>query len=188
MTLHEFSDDVIPMVQSFISLIGIVGLFLVWYQIKMTNAWNKVNTQHSLLGDLPTEEQERRFAEIYRKYKQSDDAISIQAAEEIYKILDEDTCIKYVLNKFEQLCAAINANTIDENYAYAVHAAKITAKFTLFENYVNYMRKINKDDEIYLELEKVATRWGARYKLEEMKRNNELLQLKAKRGATKTIP
>lgn len=183
MTLHDFSADVVPILTMLISLAGMIGLYLVWCQIKQTNSWNKINTQHTLLSDLPTEEQEKRFLEIYRGYKSSSDVTSKENAAEIYNDLDKHVCIKTVLNKYEHLCAAINAKTIDDDYAYSVHSARVIGIFKAFEQYIVLLRDKDKDLDIYLELEKVATLWLIRYHEEENKRQAQIQQFQAARGA-----
>ena len=93
MTLHDFSTNVIPVIQAAISFIGIMGLYFVWFQIKQTNAWNKINTQHALLSDLPSEDQERRCAEISKNKGDNNGIICQESAKNIYDNLNEKVCI-----------------------------------------------------------------------------------------------
>lgn len=188
MTLHEFSTDVIPVIQGVISFIGIIGLYFVWFQIKQTNAWNKINTQHALLSDLPSEDQERRFAEICKNNANNNGIISKEAAKIIFDNISEKGCIVSVLNKLEHICAAINAKSLDENYAYAVHSARIINFYNRLQLFIVYIREAQKSEDIYIKLQKVAARWSVRYEKESENRKRELQKLIESQGAKQCVP
>lgn len=65
MTLAEFSNDLVSLIQLIISCLVVASIILLWDQIRLTNIWNKANTQHLFLADLPSEDLERRFLNIY---------------------------------------------------------------------------------------------------------------------------
>ncbi|WP_299871700.1 DUF4760 domain-containing protein [uncultured Cocleimonas sp.] len=164
MTLQEFSKDIVPILQLLVSFVGVVGLVLLWYQIRLTHQWNKANSQHALLSNLPDEDHEKRFWKIIEDLDvEENGALTKESADKIYSNSDHWVCVKQFLNKFEQLCAAVNAQTIDDNYAYSVHSARITDTYHKFKNYIIYSREKAEDDEIYIELEVVASRWHERY-------------------------
>ena len=134
MTLHDFSQDVVPILQFAASFLGIVGLGLVWHQIRLTNSWNRVNTQHALLSIMADENLEKRFWIVHDKYtKNSSGVLTEQTAEEIYSNIEDWTCVKTFLNKHEYFCAAVEASTIEDNYAYSVHAPRVILAFLKFE-------------------------------------------------------
>ncbi len=178
MTLGEFSIEVVPVLQLAISIIGVIGVYLLWYQIKTTHLWNKANSQHVLLSNLPSQEDEAFVWKLVEaSEKDHKGAITEMASREIYENLDNWVKLKSFLNKFEQLCAAINAKTVDESYAYAVHSARITDVYFKFHHYIDYIRVIADDDEIYIEIQKVASRWHERYKNTKKSREAQLKEL-----------
>jgi hypothetical protein len=183
----QFTGTVVaPIVQAITSLSGVVGLFLVWQQIRISNAWNRANTQHALLSNLPSLELEERLWSIVETLPQEDRRILPSACPTIYGNVGHWVTIKTFLNKHEQLCAAINAGTIDDRYAYAMHGVKIVDAFLIFETYITFIREKSDDDTIYLELEKVATRWSDWAQTEKEAVKQEQKRMKARRG-TKPI-
>ena len=179
MTLEIFSRDIVPIIQLLASFAGVGGLILLWYQIKLTNAWNKANSQHQMLSNLPSKEDEAFVWKLLEPLtKDESGSITEEAAQAIYSSIDNWVRVKAFLNSFEQLCAAINAGTIDENYAYSVHSARITDVYFRFKNYISYIRVVSNDDEIYIELQKVASRWHERYKATKEERDSQLKALK----------
>ena len=193
MTLEIFSRDVVPILQLIVSLAGVGGLVLLWYQIKSTHLWNKANSQHQLLSNLPTREDEAFVWNLLEPLAKDEwGSVTEESAKEIYSSIDSWVRVKAFLNCFEQLCAAINAKTIDENYAYSVHSARITDIYYKFKNYIHYIRTVSDDDEIYIEMQKVASRWHERYRATKETRENQLKELKASlentKGTDRVVP
>ena len=117
---------VAPVVQAITSVSGVIGLFLVWHQIRAGNAWNRANTQHALLANLPSLElEERVWSIVERLPRDGHRRLLPEACQFIYEDVHDWVAIKTFLNKHEQLCAAINAKTLDDRYAYDVHGVKI---------------------------------------------------------------
>lgn len=42
MSLQEFTRDIIPILQLIVSAFGLASLFLLWWQLRQTNLWNKL--------------------------------------------------------------------------------------------------------------------------------------------------
>lgn len=183
MTLHEFSTDIVPIIRSITSFFGVVGVWLVWRQIKLTNTWNRINTQHSLLSNLPSLELESYVWQMYEKLqKTSEGSVVSEESKQIYENIDDWVRLKTFLNKFEQLCAAVNAKAMDERYAYDVHGDKVVNAFFRFENYISFIREEREDSALYLELEKVATRWNKIAKLEQVQIQEQQRKMQTQRG------
>jgi hypothetical protein len=178
---------VAPIVQAITSLSGVVGLFLVWQQIRISNVWNRANTQHALLSNLPSLELEERLWKIVESLPQENRRLLPTACTIIYEDVSHWVTIKTFLNKHEQLCAAINTGTIDDRYAYDVHGVKIVDAFLIFEAYIEFIRAKSSDATIYLELEKVATHWSATASMEKEAVKAEQAQMKTRRGAKRIV-
>lgn len=193
MTLTDFSRDVVPILQVLISFIGVGGVFLLWYQIRTTNKWNKANSQHSMLSNLPSQEIEICVWNIVDKLEKDDTgSITEKSAAKVYENIENWVKVKSFLNSFEHLCAAINAKSIDEDYSYSVHSARITDIYYKFQHYITFIRKLSNDDEIYIELQKVASRWHERYIDTKNKRKKQLIKIEKKlrmeKGAKPIVP
>lgn len=188
MDLHTIATDIAPIVQAITSLAGVLGLFLVWHQIRVTNEWNRANTQHTLLSNLPSKDLEDQVWKLLEPLEKDEHwHLRPNACPMIYDNISDWVAVKTYLNKHEQLCAAINANAVNERYAYDVHGAKIVDVFRTFETYIEYARTRAKDQALYLELEKIASRWELLSKAEEQGIREEQEQLKAMRGAKKAV-
>lgn len=189
MTLQEFSRDIVPIVQLVLSSTAVGGLLLVWYQIRLTNTWNKANSQHMMLSDLPNEDQEMRFWSAYTKYAKSmNSPITNDQSQSVYLCNEDWMCFKTFLNKHEYLCVAINAKAIDEDYAFAMHSARVVHIFNKLEAYIKFTREKYDDSEIYLDLEKVATRWFARTIATEQLNKETIHRLQQQRGTKAILP
>lgn len=193
MTLNSFSTDVVPILQLAVSLFGVVTIVLLWHQIRLTNLWNKVNTQHNLLFDLPSEDLEKRFICEFEALEKNDDgSITESAASDIFSDIEKRVCVKTFLNKYEHICAAINSETIDDTYAYSVHSDRVNSAFFKMHNFIYLARAEANDVEIYIELQKVATRWRERYIANLEKRKQEIALLENRlsdgNGTKKLIP
>lgn len=183
MSLTAFTRDIVPILQLVISIIGVGGLVLVWYQIRLSNMWNRASQQHQMLQNLPPEEHEKRVWKIFEaQEKDKNGYITAGAAELIYDDVDSWVCVKTFLNKFEHLCASISAGFIDDEYAYSVHSARVCDVYFKFSNYIRYARDLANDEDIYIELQKVAKRWRERTQEAEARRKHEEAILDQSRG------
>lgn len=159
MTLQDFSRDVVPILQLVTGVAGLVGLVLVWRQIRQTDLWNRASAGHALLAELPDEEHDRRFLDACRKFAGGPD-IPLSSAQcvQLFESV-ERTCVTHYLNKHEYLCVAIEAGIVDDEYAYNMHSARVVHLWHVTEQYVYLLRTKFDDPEIYAALQKTVTRW-----------------------------
>jgi hypothetical protein len=184
MNIQILGTVVAPLVQAITSLAGVIGLFLLWHQIKETNKWNRINNQHTMLSNLPSQDLTRQIWTLVEKLpRDSHWRLNTESAPIIYNNISDWVCVKIFLNKIEQLCAAINSTAVDAGYAYKVHGATVVDSFLTFETYIQYARQQSEDATLYLELERVATRWSSLAKAEDKKARAELASLLEQRSA-----
>lgn len=180
MTLEVFSRDIIPILQFIATFIGLIGIFLLWWQIRQTNIWNKLNSFKEFLDVSRTYELDK---DLYEKLRAIEvDPNSYIREEDVQKILSNDSAhlaVKAFLNDTENLCSAIRIGAIDYEGAYAVHSARVIAIYERYKKFIDSVRKNHDDDEIYIELEKIALEWSKKHlrkvdkerqKVEELKR------------------
>ena len=183
MTLQEFNRDIIPIIQVCIGLAGLASFFLMWWQLRQTTIWNKLNSPYNF-GD--TQLSERLEVQLYIQAKK----IGINTkqdtpllSEEVTKIFnDDDTffALKAFLNDFESLGAAISVGFADSDLAYAVHAARLRRAYQVFKPYIDQYRSIYDSNDIWLELEKVALAWETKHIKSQNIQQKHLSDLKAK--------
>lgn len=188
MDLNYWATTVAPLVQSLTSLAAVLGLYLVWYQIKVTNQWNRANTQHQLLSNLPSQELEEHVWNLVESLSRDHNGrLEKSCAATIYAHVENWVAVRTYLNKFEQLCTAVNAKALDNRYAYDMHGAKVIDAFRTFEYYIEYARERARDGTIYLELEMVATDWRTLTESEELKVRAKHEELKRSRSASPVV-
>jgi Domain of unknown function (DUF4760) len=175
MTLTEFSRDVVPVLQLLVTTLALGSLLLLWWQIKQTVLWNKLQAHHTFFRDIPSRHLERQ---LYRAADRIgvdvDEPLSPAAVE---KFLDDDGALfalRAYLDEYEELCTAINVGTVDEDLAFAIDSARVEKTYRIFEAFIRELRKVADDDEIHLELEKVALRWNRREVERRRKRQEEV--------------
>ena len=207
---------VAPIVQAAAATAGVIGLVFVWIQIRETRnqlslardqlklsvdhlaltvdqmkqqtMWNQVHAQHTLLSVLPSADAERELWKVVGKYRAAPSwQFPHDACARLYDEIDDWMTIKGFITCFERLCAAISANSLDDGYAYSVHGARVIDTFNTFEHYINYIRRKRSNATIYLELEKVATRWAQKAKSEQAAIESEQANLHQARCMQKTV-
>jgi hypothetical protein len=163
MTLTDFSRDWVPIIQTVILLIGVISLPLIWWQIRETRLWNKLQSPFNYVDVEKESKLEKEAQEACLKL--GIDLIKKKAPlsdEEVHNIREDKGAyyaVKFLLDYEETLCAAINVGNADEELSYAVHSAGVDRCYTLFSNYIKAIRESCDDREIYYELERTALRW-----------------------------
>ena len=89
------------------------------------------------------------------------------------------------MNTFEDLAAGVRIGFIDDDFAYALESDRLVSAWQRFSSYAEARRRQLEADELFIELENVATRWAARAKKEASARNQARLQNRAKMGIVK---
>nr|WP_320114041.1 DUF4760 domain-containing protein [uncultured Desulfuromonas sp.] len=166
MVLKDFSAEIIPIVQTIIAFVGLISLFLLWWQIRQNNIWNKLRSEHNFIQKwhLEFEVNMIKAAQTigidlkFRPGPLSDDEISkIVSSEDVL------ASVTMLLCDIENICAAIRIGAADNDLAYATHSSRIVARYKMFEPLIEYMRTRENDDEIYIEFQKIALEWEARH-------------------------
>ena len=162
-TLSDSIAVVAQVVSAIATCFGSLGVVLLWQQIKETNKWNCVNTQHALVTLSLSYESERLVFETLERYGVGP-TLTVPAGKykEIRNKIGDWAVLRTFLNIHEQLCAAVNTQTLDEEYAYRVHNARVIFAYESLLNFIQEVRKERKNDTVYRELEDVAKRWRER--------------------------
>lgn len=182
MTLTEFSRDVIPIIAAIFSGVSLVSLLLLWQQIKQATdnsrqalVWNRNNAHHTFFANTPNPERERKLAEEMKRIQLDPDS---PLTNDLVTKVKEDAfvalALRQYLNEFEELCAAVNAGTVDEDLAFCLDSSKTVRVYSCYALFIHELRNLRDDGTIYLELEKVATRWESRTRAEKGKIKEEL--------------
>jgi NhaP-type Na+/H+ and K+/H+ antiporter len=185
MPLQEFSRDIVPIIQAGVGLLGLVSLIFVVLQIRQTNKWNRLNFLNSFINSTSS-------LEIERQLTTSAKALKINLREpltedEVDKIFnDEDAfyAVKSLLNNLENLCFGIRVGAADPKLAYEVHSVRIKQANRILRAFIERMRSIHGDDDIYIEIERTALDYERRYQKLAAKRAREAGSRKKKHEAS----
>jgi hypothetical protein len=193
MNLHDFSQDIVPIISL---IVATIGLLFIWLQIKaataainlnveslkqaqkdfqQTSAWNKINSTYSYFNLERNSEIENRLYEAGAKEGLKFDRELTGA--ELQKVIATPSLFaaaKEWLNDFESYCAAYRIGALDKELAFRLLGTRISKEYLVFRHFIEYLRAQFKDIGILYEFETVASEWYDRLKKEESERSEVL--------------
>ena len=186
MTLTDFTRDYVPILQLIVLTFGLISLALLWWQIRRTTKWNKLQAHHDFFRDKPSANAEKQMLEVLDRL-QIDRYVPLTAeqAEQLFDDTDASFAVKCWLNEFEDLCAAINAGTVDRDYAYALETQRVVRNYRLFEQLILRIRKILDTPGFFIELETVALQWERKQLDQKGERTALVVQLQSQLEAAR---
>lgn len=165
MTLEEFVKNWVPVLSLSVSALGLISLGLVWYQLKLSTKWNKLQGQ-SIFLNRSLDEQEGKVQSRLRPLGIDFHAQIIRLTEEEVKAIraDDDAYLqtKTYLNALEDIGAAVRIGFVDEDFAYALEGSRLMKAWEIFQPLAIALRDYHSAEGIYVELENVAAEWRER--------------------------
>lgn len=194
MTLTDFSRDVVPILQFVVTTVGLISLWLLWWQIRESQIWNKLNTQHSITNPDTISRLDRQVCDALKKIGIAPTDLNRNLTDdEVNKVFANDDAYfaaKALLADLENMSAALSIGVADPDYSYAVHSSRLLRAYKIFKPFIEQLRHRHNDSEIFIEFQKTAMAWQAHAsqakKLHEKKINelNEKLEsLENQKGA-----
>ena len=152
-------------------------------QMKLGTQWNKLNATFTYFTNEMFIERERAVADklssigvdLYIANKPLNDDIVQKMIED--KSIYRDT--KDYLNLIEDYAAAVRVGALDYDCSYAIMSGIIVRYHQVFLPFIKRLRNDFDDHECYIEIEKLALDWQAKYeheKNENMRRMEEIRQ------------
>jgi Domain of unknown function (DUF4760) len=92
-----------------------------------------------------------------------------QEVEKILSSKDAYVAVVAFLNQFENICGAVQAGVADTKVSYGIHSARVIREYPVYEPFMEAIRKLDDDDEGWIDLKKVYLDWKAK-RDEEIKR------------------
>lgn len=180
MTLEVFSRDIVPILQFIVTMAGLAAIFLLWWQIRQTNVWNRLNSFQAFLDVSRTYNIDK---ELYAQLRKIEiDPHALLSDKDVAKIYTDDAAylaVNAVLNDADSLCAAIRIGAVDPDGAYAIHSARV---IRMYENYIKFIEESRlrySDDEIFIEMEKIALAWKKQHLQTKEVKKQKVQRLKA---------
>jgi hypothetical protein len=177
----EFNrSEVLRVLEVLFAGLGVVGLLLVWAQLRYTATQNKLLSYHEYFGDLPSGE---KVGMLYAALGRLNVNVPLWQAPLTVNdkdlILNDPTpvpnaehAVREYLNEFEEFAAAVNSGLVDDEYAYHIESARPVNAYFGFRELIEHwlaqdqMRAARMGGvlpEVYYgELRKLAERWKRR--------------------------
>lgn len=179
MDLQTFARDVVPLLQLGISALGLLAIVLLWWQMRQAAIWNKLRAHHSFFKDIPSLELDLLLQKTLRDFEiDYHKPLTDESLKMIEKDIEAIHAVKAYLNEYEELCAAVNVGTVDEELAFATDSARVIHAYSTFERFIAWRRELFSNNGIYLELEKLSKRWLLRKRQQDAKAKKRSEELK----------
>lgn len=159
MTLHEFSQDVVPILQ-------LLSIAFLWWQIRQAARWGRLTSNYNFINAALSHDIHKSLLEAAknldirlrgRRHALTPDEVEILMGDDAAHA----ATIAY-LNEFENVCTALKHKIADNDVAYDLHSLRVIGEWKVFEPFVRALRKHEKDDLVFIELEARATKWAMR--------------------------
>lgn len=143
--------------------LGLASIVLLWRQGRDAAQWRRLLTYHEFFDDLPDPAAREAMIWTLNSVKASGALMGMGAPLTKVQVLllnctvEKHQSIKRYLDGFEQLCGAVNCRVIDEEYTRDLEGARVVRIWRIFEPFIRQEQKANA--RIYVEFEKVASRW-----------------------------
>ena len=171
------------LIQTIVGFLGLITIFLLWWQIKSDLKWKKINmslnkVDLSLLdknGDIINNfgidmDNENLTNEEYQKL------INEKKSDVLNKIFE-------ILDMFENFSILFNLNALNVYFAYEAYSENTIFFFKKFFNIIEYRRIAEKDHLLYKNFEKCAKAFlkikeSEQKKFEELKQDTNVIKNK----------
>lgn len=183
-----------PVLQLGVSAIALLSLFLLWWQLRQTTKWNRLQSQQTFLSRSSKEIERENITAAREAGVELQARIEPLTHEEVEKIWGHPRAyhaLMALINDFEMTCMAIQAGVADEEVAYNAHQSRVTRGYYVYEPFVSRIRVHHENNDAFCEWEKVAERWKMRKTkdLEQKKidREKQDRKLKEKSGVIRRV-
>ena len=173
MILQDFTRDIIPILQLLVSVLGLISLFLLWWQIRQTTLWNKLQAQQTFLSHTTLRLEE----EMQQAAKEAGVIVKARVEPlsevEIQKIWDNDKAyhaLMRLLNDLENTCTAIHAGIVDPDIAYSSHGIRITHYHKIYSPVIKKLQQHYHSEDILAEFDKLTEEWNKKRETTERRR------------------
>lgn len=161
MSLQTFNRDIVPLLQLILSFIGAASLYLLWWQIKQTSQWNKLQAQSAFHSDAHS-----HFKALLRCGRKVGVDLKARTTpltrEELQKLWDDDDSYEALvefINSLEALSAKVRMGIIDRDAAFSSHGILIMNSFKVYGLAVETFRQKYHEDAL-LEWQKLSEEWN----------------------------
>jgi len=171
MTLADFNRDYLPIVQSVITLLGLISVVLLWWQIRLTRKWNKIDAAFRSMDvdkfaqiEADAIDAGRTIGLLITNVLSTADAKAIRATSTVllkvknFVIFLDKQAVGYLAGYFDDDVFANTYGPLIRGYAKSL------------AQYIEFTRVDTENPEAYVDLEKAAEKLTADYNARQRKR------------------
>ena len=158
------TSEIIMLIQTVVQFIGLISIIILFKQIQNNNNWNKLNftINNTWAGRLDQYLIDIKILEIDKIANFNDPEITDEQVDQIIKENKYIRPIIYLLNLLEEIAGANNLGAINEDYAYVIYSATLQKHYMFFKKLIIWKRQSDKDEALFIELEKLSIHWQER--------------------------
>jgi hypothetical protein len=178
--VDEFIRIWIPTIQLVVSVLGLVSILLLWWQIRETRIWNKLATQIQLTDTDAIAERQSCLSAACARLGIIRDPIVPATDEEAITISRDEPCslaVERYLSEMEMLATSVLIGAAHEDFAYFLHGHRLVQAYRLFSTYILLQRREVGEPEVFINLQRLALRWEERRLRDKKKSARQLLRL-----------
>lgn len=156
--MKEFNEVYLPVINFFVSLTGIVTLFLLIIQYKKDNHWKRLQSTYNFIGIGEEMQLQERLYKIYDELgiysfpEESSTPFTEEQVSLITKNLEATLVTNMFLNYFQNLCIAYSFGLVEEDVFRRVHQSRIAWWYNILEPYISRRKVDYNNPEIWCEI------------------------------------
>lgn len=161
MSLIDFNQSYLPILNFILSLIGLTSLIILIKQYNEENRWKKLQSSYNFIGIGQELKLQERIYEVYGKldmypFPEVCKPLTKEQVAIICKNREATLITNMFLNHFQNLCTAFYFGLVDENVFNGIHANRICWWYTILKPYIDRRKKDYNNPNIWSEFEKIA--------------------------------
>ncbi len=163
MSLKEFNESYLPIINFLVSLTGIVTLILLIIQYKKDNRWNKLQSTYNFIGIGEEMNLQERLYKIYSDLgiysfpEESSKPLTNEQVSLITNNMEATLVTNMFLNYFQNLCTAYSFGLVEEHVFKSIHQGRIEWWYAILEPYIARRKVDYNNPDIWCEIAGIVT-------------------------------
>jgi hypothetical protein len=161
MPLSEFNAVYLPLINTLVSLTGVVTIVILIKQYRKENKWRKLQSPYNFIGIGEEFAIQEKLYRTYHKlgvysFPEKCKALTPAQVRLISENLEATLITNMFLNHLQNLCTAHRFGLVDEAVFKGIHASRICWWYTILKPYIVQRQKDYKNQKIWNEFSDTA--------------------------------
>lgn len=165
--LETWLQPIATSVAAIAAVFLLLQILLLKRQIQLSTKWNKLSITFTCFSIDRFVERERRADDALNSINidilHRDTPLDNNEIKLIWENRKVFRQIKDYLNLIEEFAAAVLVGALDPDCAYAILNHRINTVATVYQPFIDYAREKLENNKIYIEFEKLSTKWKERH-------------------------